>query len=452
MKAIWPRLLSLSLTGILAAAAHAGTLGGTVINRTTGKATPNIDLTLLSPTQGMRELGSAKSDAQGHFTITNDAIGAAPVLVRATYHDVSYNTFAPPGRPNVEVEIYELSKDIKTVSIVNHIIIFQPGNEKLIGAEEYIVRNASQPPQAYFRSEGNFEFAIPEKATLQQVSSVNASGMSVQQASIDKGKGHIAIAYPFRPGDTSIRLSYEMPYSASATSLKLTAVYPGVNTLVVVPPGVAVTGDGLTAAGQEQGMFLFTHEPLAAKASFNVKLSGVAAPQAADARAGDGQAAGQGGMPQEGNSRTQTQDVQAVPGRLNEFKWPLLTLLLVGFAGLAILLSRKQVVVVQGLGDEVDVPASPAAQKKSAKAKPASAAAPANARTAVPEESATSASAAVLAASVSSVNAQVNASLETLKDDVFRLELRKQAGTISDEDYAREKTRVEKLLRDLVRG
>jgi len=448
MKALWPRLLSLSLTGILAASAHAGTLSGTVINRTTGKATPHIDLTLLSPTQGMRELGSAKSDAQGHFTITNDAIGAAPVLVRATYHDVSYNTFAPPGRPNVEVEIYELSKDIKTVSIANHIIIFQPGSDKLIGAEEYIVRNASQPPEAYFRTEGNFEFTIPEKAKLQQVSTVNASGMSVQQASIDKGKGRIAIAYPFRPGDTSIRLSYEMPYSASATSFKLAAVYPGVNTLVVVPPGVTITGDGLKAAGQEQGMFIFTHEPLAAKASFSVKLSGVAAPQVADASGGDGQSTGQSGMPQEGNSRTQTQDVQAVPGRLSEFKWPLLTLLLAGFAGLAILLSRKKVVVVQGPDDELDAPESAAAHKESAKAKPA----PATTRTPVPDESATSASAAVLASSVASVNAQVNANLESLKEDVFRLELRKQAGTISDEDYAREKTRVEKLLRDLVRG
>jgi hypothetical protein len=448
MKAIWPRLLSLSLTGILAATAHAGTLSGTVINRTTGKATPNIDLTLLSPTQGMRELGSSKSDAQGHFAITNDAIGTAPVLVRATYHDVSYNTFAPPGRPNVEVEIYELSKDIKTVSITNHIIIFQPGNDKLIGAEEYIVRNASQPPQAYFRTEGNFEFAIPEKATLQQVSTVNATGMPVQQASIDMGKGHIAIAYPFRPGDTSIRLSYEMPYSASATTLKLTAVYPGVNTLVVVPPGVTVTGDGLTAAGQEQGMFLFTHAPLAAKASFHVKLSGLAAPQAADAGAGDGRGTSQGGMPQEGNSRTQTQDVQAVPGRLSEFKWPLLVLLLAGFAGLAILLSRKKVVVVQGPSVEIDVPASPSAQKKSSKANVA--AAPARAPT--PNSSDSSTSAAVLAASVASVNAQVNSSLDTLKDEVFRLELRKQAGTISDEDYAREKTRVDKLLRDLVRG
>jgi hypothetical protein len=126
----------------------------------------------------------------------------------------------------------------------------------------------------------------------------------------------------------------------------------------------------------------------------------------------------------------------------------LLVLLLAGFAGLAILLGRKKVVVVQGPADEVDVPGPATAEKKTAKAKPASA----PARAATPSASATAASAAVLAASIASVNAQVNSSLDTLKDEVFRLELRKQAGTISDEEYAREKTRVEKLLRDLVRG
>ncbi len=441
MKVFGLRLLVLPLTVFFASAAAAGTLSGTVINRTTGKPTPNIDLTLLSPTQGMRELGSAKSDAEGHFTVTNESIGMAPVLVRATYHDVSYNTFAPPGRPNVDVEIYELSKDIKTITVASHIVIFQPGNDKLIGAEEYVIQNTSQPPEAYFRTEGNFEFAIPPDAKLQQVATVNASGMSVQQASIDKGKGLIAIAYPFRPGETSIRLSYELPYPGNTANLKLTAIYPGVKTLVVVPPGVTVTGDGLTAAGQEQGMFLFAHEPLSAKASFNVKVSGVMTPQAAEA-GGDSQTAGQGGMPQEGNSRTQTQDVQAVPGRLNDFKWPLFTLLLAGFAGLAILLGRKKVVFVPGFADEHDAPI-PAPSKKTAKSKSAPAAAAAISELATQP---------VLTASVASISAQVNANLETLKDEVFRLELRKQAGTISDQDYAREKARVEKLLRDLVRG
>ncbi len=50
------------------------------------------------------------------------------------------------------------------------------------------------------------------------------------------------------------------------------------------------------------------------------------------------------------------------------------------------------------------------------------------------------------------VNAAVATSLEYLKDQLFRLELRHQAGTISDEEYASERARAEKVLRDLVRG
>ena len=43
-------------------------------------------------------------------------------------------------------------------------------------------------------------------------------------------------------------------------------------------------------------------------------------------------------------------------------------------------------------------------------------------------------------------------SLDGLKDRLFRLELRRQAGTISEEDYARERSRTEQILRELVRG
>jgi hypothetical protein len=50
------------------------------------------------------------------------------------------------------------------------------------------------------------------------------------------------------------------------------------------------------------------------------------------------------------------------------------------------------------------------------------------------------------------VDAAGGTSLDALKDQLFRLELRRQAGTISEEDYARERAQMEKLLRDLVRG
>jgi len=418
---------------VIACAAHGGTLSGTVINRTTGKATPNVDLTLLSPTQGMRDLGSAKSDAQGHFTVTNDAIGMAPVLIRATFHDVSFNTFAPPGRPDVEVEIYDISKDPKTITIASHIVILQPQGEKLLGAEEYEVQNNAQPPEAYFRAEGNFDFAIPENGTIGQVTTTAGSmGMPINQASIEKGKGRFAIAFPFRPGQTNVRLSYQLPYTNDSATVKLPATYAGVKMLVVAPPGVTIKGDGLAAAGQEQGMVVYTHDPLPAKGVLSVSLSGQGSPAAGDSGGQD-----QGGQAQEGNSRTGP-EVIAAPSRLNDFKWYIFAGLGALFAMGAILLTRKQVMVAEG--PEVDEAPATKSEK------------PGKQRKSPPVAAANTASAGNAASVAASVNQHVSASMDSLKDQIFRLELRRQAGTISEEDYAREKAQVEKLLRDLVKS
>jgi hypothetical protein len=420
MKAFWPRLLTTALTALFAASgALAGTVHGSVINRTTGKPIPNTDVDLLSPTAGMALLASVKSDARGQFTATNDAIGAGPVLIRATYQGVSFNAFLPPGRPQVDVEVFDVTKDPKTIFPASHVIIFQPHDGMLIGAEEYNIKNDSNPPVAYFRTEGNFEFAIPDKAELKNVSATSSLGMDVRQASIDKGKGIYAIAYAFRPGETNIRLSYEVPYPGNSASLKLPAVYSGMRMLLVAPPGITFSGDGITAAGQEQGMNVFIHEALSAKGALNVSVSGVGSPQAAEASGGQGQQSAQ-----DGNSRAQGPQVDLAPPRIDEYKWPLLFGLAAIFALGAILLSRKQVIMVPTADSE---DAAPPQSKKAAEA-------------------------ARQQAGVEAVKESVNANLDSLKEEVFRLELRKQAGTISEEDYAREKSRVDNLLRDLVRG
>lgn len=420
MKAFWPRLLTTTLTALFAASVSlAGTVHGSVVNRTTGKPIANTDVDLLSPTQGMALLATVKSDAQGQFTATNDSLGAGPVLIRVTYQGVSFNGFAPPGRPQVDVEVFDVSKDPKTITPSSHVVIFQPRDGKLVGAEEYNVKNDSKPPVAFFRTEGNFEFAIPDKATLQNVTATGSLGMDVPQASIDKGKGLYAIAYAFHPGETNIRLSYELPYPGNSATLKLPAVYAGMRMLLVAPPGVTLSGDGISAAGQEQGMNVFLHDALAAKGSLAVSVSGVGSPQAAEAGDGRGQQQGQ-----EGNSRTQGQQVDIAPPRIDDLKWPMLFGLVALFALGAILLSRKQVVVAPAAEQQDPAPAQSKKAAKSAKQQ----------------------------AGVEAVKEAVNANLDSLKEEVFRLELRKQAGTISEEDYAREKSRVEKLLRDLVRG
>jgi hypothetical protein len=436
----------------LASVAQAGTTNGTVINRTTGQPAAGVELSLIDLQAGMVEVATTKSDAQGQYIFSNDGIGRGPMLIRATFQGVTFNTALPPGRPSADVDVFEVSKDPKTITVTSHIVIFQPRGGQLLVGEEYVVQNNSQPARAFFRTEGNFDFAIPPNAKLEQVSTTSSTGMAVQQAAIDKGKGRNAIAYTFRPGETSIRLSYGMPYPGNATTVPLPASYPDVKMLVVAPPGMSVTGDGLSASGQEQGMMVFTHAPLAAKATLTVNISGVGTPQqAADAGGGDqgGAAAGQGGMPQQGNSRTGGQDIQAVPGRLDSLKWPII----IGFAALfglgAIVLSRKQIVVAPLLEhDEDDSHSAKSAATSVAtpKKKAVTAAAPVTSGPTSANATGTG------AAKVAAVNAEVNVSLDALKDSIFRLELRRQAGTISEEDYARERAQMQKTLRDLVRG
>ena len=118
MKAVGPRLFSISLIALLAAtAAIAGTVHGTVMNRTTGKPAANVEVTLLNTMANMAEVGTTKSDAQGQFTFDNPNIGMGPMLLRATYAGRKLlNTFAAPRAPRRYcVEVFDVSKDPKTV-------------------------------------------------------------------------------------------------------------------------------------------------------------------------------------------------------------------------------------------------------------------------------------------------------------------------------------------------
>jgi len=181
---------------------------------------------------------------------------------------------------------------------------------------------------------------------------------------------------------------------------------------------------------------VYTHEPLAAKASLTVNISGVGSPQ---------QSAGNGAQPQqqEGNSRTGGENIQAVPGRLDDYKWYLLAGMGLLFAMSAFLLSRKQIIVAPA----PEPIAPPASLPSKPKSKPAPAPAPTTAQATPPI-----APVASPVNGVAAVNEQVNTSLDSLKDSIFRLELRHQAGTISEEEYASERARMEQLIRDLVRG
>ncbi len=421
--------------------AHAGTLKGTVRNGTNGQPAAGVDVILIQLQGGMQPVANTKTDAQGHFEFTHADIGTAPMLVRAVYRGVNYHEPVPPGKTTADVQVFEPTDKAGSFSVAARALILQPRGADLEVGEEFSIENKTQPPVAYFSAAGSFTFALPEGAQLSQVSAAGAAGMPVVQGTIDKGKGLEAIAFPFRPGDSNVRISYSLPYANNETKIRIVSPYAVQRLAVFAPPGMQISGDGFSAAGQEQGFNAYLRESVAANIPVVVTVSGTAPmPSSAQGSAGAG-----GGMPAGGgagggdasqnpsvNSRADsggdgaTATATTIPARLDSLKW----ILVGGFAaifalGFVYLLRRPQVVAAGGNSAAFDAPGSSFA--------PLSAAA----------------GTGTIAADV---DRQVRGSLDELKDNLFRLELRRQAGTITETDYARERQRIDATLRDLVRG
>jgi hypothetical protein len=412
------------LVFLAAATARAGTVSGIVHNGTNGnKPASGVDVLLIQLQGGMQVVASTKTDAAGRYQIDNTAIGAGPMLIRAVYRGVNFHQPLTPGTLAVDVTVYEPTTNPQAVQIPLRLLVFQPNGDKLMVGEEYSVQNNSNPPAAYYKQDGNFEFTIPQGAELDQVSTFGPSGMPVKQGTIDKGKGRYAIAYAFQPGQNGVRLSYVVPYAGNRASVREASHYDAQRVLLVIPPTMQISSPGFNPAGTEQGFNVFSKESIKAGTGFDVSVSGTAAPPAESAS-----------QPDQVNGRDSGPgpSILTAPARLDDEKWILLGGLAAIFAVGVGLLLRQPVPAVA---------TAPGMPSTAAKGRKAQRAAQVKANTPPP-----------VAPLAQKIKQEVDTNLDSLKDTLLRLELRRQAGTISDEEYARERGRAEQLLRELVQG
>lgn len=444
-------LLASLLLCLLPAVLVAGTVSGTVRNGTTNAVASGVDVVLIQLQGGMQTVASTKTDSQGRFHFDNPNLGQAPMLLRAIYRGVNYHEPVPPGKSTADIQVFEPTDKPGSFSVTAHAVILQPGGSELSVGEIYNVSNTTQPPMAYFRQDGSFVFSLPDGAQLGDVSASGASGMPVTQGTIDKGKNQEAIAFAFRPGDSGVRISYKLPYPGNQASLRLVSPYATERLAVFAPPGVKVSGDGFSPAGQDQGFSVYMHEPVTPNTSVTVSVSGAA--PVAGANPGGAAPSADGSPSASANSRLDQNGTEAptssattLPARLDSLKW----ILVGGFAaifalGFAYLLRRPQFVALP----VSDAPVAAAQTAARGDSTPVVAApAPPLFASATPVSTNSSEGSAAL----DEAQRQVTGSIDDLKDKLFRLELRRQAGTISDADYARARQSIEQLLRNLVRG
>jgi hypothetical protein len=446
----------LAATALFAHTAFAGSLDGTVKNGTNGKLAVGTDVILIQLQGGMQPVANTKTDAQGHYHFDNPQLGTGPMLLRVVYKGVNYHEPITPGKTTADVEVFEPTDKPDAFSVANHAIILQPNGSDLMVGEEYMIANKTQPPVAYYRQDGSFDFTIPDGADFNQASAWGSSGMPVVQGTIDKGKNKLAIAFPFRPGESGVRLSYKMPYAGNHLTLRNVSPYSTERLIIAAPPTVQISGSGISPAGQDQGFNVYMRDSVAANSPIDVSVSGTAPPPQSSSNG----PAGPGGGPDNSqnpsvNSRAsdgaagEAQSVSAttIPARLDGLKW----ILTGGFASIFVLgfayLWLKPRTAAATNGSEALAADAPRRREEKKSAARSGAAVAATAAT-----PASSAAHTRSSESVAAIDNEVRGSLDELKDNIFRLELRRQAGTISEEDYARQRESVEKMLRGLVRG
>ena len=184
----------------------------------------------------------------------------------------------------------------------------------------------------------------------------------------------------------------------------------------MVPPTLQVSSTGFQPAGTEQGWNVYARDSVAAGTPLDISVSGTAPPPSAS-----------GGQSQGRESGGREETVQVMPNRLDGLKWVLVG----GFAALFFL--GAVFLWLRPAGSANNHPEAPrSSNRKRGRSKQSEA--------------------ATVSRSAREAETQANRSLEELKDTLFGLELRRQAGTISEEDYARERGHAEGKLRELVKG
>jgi len=274
--------LCLSVVPLLAA------VDGTVVNKTTGQPQAGATVTLYKLGQaGMESVVSVKSGAQGKFHI--DQTPQGPHLIQTAFDGVTYNHMLPPGSATsgLSLDVYNSSRQPGAARISRHFLIFQPNGAQMSVNEGFIFTNNGTT--TYNDPDGGtLKFYLPTAAKgIVQVKATAPQGMPIDRAA-DKTnlKDIYKIDFPIKPGETSIQVSYLVPYSSGAVFEGKTVGKTEEPTLLVVPNGVTLKGEGVENRGQEPRSQASVYS--VKTATYKVEIAGsMPAAAATDAESGD---------------------------------------------------------------------------------------------------------------------------------------------------------------------
>jgi len=438
---IFPRMAALLFLGC-GMAAHAASISGTVMNKTTNRPSVGDTVVLVNVQAGMTEAASATTNGSGQYSF--DAPGMDPYLIRVTHQGASYFIAAPQGGAPGNVTVYDAATKVDGVTIDADMYLVEAAGGMMRVHERFLVRNTSLPPKTQF-GENTFEVVLPDDAEIDSASATRPGGLGTNTHLTPLSeKGHYTFNIPIQPDqdekETLFEVQYHIAYNGKYTFHPRLQM-PADNLVVYAAKGIdfkPAEGSIFQSAQEDPRVQTFRAKNIRPGQAIGFSISGEGQMPA------DAQSSGmapQGGMGDSGASGAN--GISNGPGGglgppigspdpLSKYKWWILAtlaLLLVVAAGF--LLRRRAEATNAGIGTgyrlDTETPFTPALPQ--AKQLPV-----------------------MRTAAHTTLPAITNAAiLNLIKDEMFAIEREKLSGSLPLEEYTSIKAGLDALLRRALR-
>ncbi len=244
----------------------------------------------------MQAVASTKTNAQGQYT-HRQSVGGSRRHAHADSRDLSRREFSPAASTGAD---HGRRHDLRAV--------VRSENRQAEYARCHVPAQRSEPAQSWtsttcktvhsrpwrtYNANGNFEFRAPRGRTEFPGFLLGAVAHARQSGHHQSGaRGSSPSPTPFSLARTACASPISCRTRRTRPQLKLVSANGAERVGLIAPASVQIESAGFTPQGQEQGFNFYSRDAIPAGTSFEVTVSGAAAPPAADPGAGQPGAGG----------------------------------------------------------------------------------------------------------------------------------------------------------------
>ena len=309
-------ILLVCLLLFTAGVAEAKEVRGQNVNGTNGKPGACDTLKLIQFGGGMKVVQTL-GPVKGKFQFEGDFTPGSPYMLQANYAGVNYSQpfqISDATETVADISVYDVTKTPESITVSVPHLVLHAAKGRLEMMWLFDVNNESK--RTFFNQEETFRFGLPKDILGEVQVAVSQGKMPIPMGSqtAPDGEGNV-IAYPMKPGVTSVMVTYALDYSKKEASFTTKLFYnlDSLN-LYVVPSDVKFSSPQFKTdeSVQEHGFSSYKAGPVQAGSLLSFQVSGGS---------------------DETPSPTEERQVIEVPAPIDRFKWPLVLALSVIFTG-----------------------------------------------------------------------------------------------------------------------